>query len=285
MKRRKRTGVVLLLIAAAVALALHWGEDRGPVYNGRHIADWVDLALDGNVQDREAENVVVAIGAPAVPFIARKGLHDRCHTHPYLNWDRAEFLCDHHPWIGGLAVKIGVLKLENCVLRHELASGLLGQIGTNAQAAIPDLIDCLKHCPNPHYFDTQDWIDLLGDISGTNRAALPYLTYLARQDDSFSLRSAAVAFSIDGDTNLVEETCQRVTKRDPAELAQLAQLVLDRGLWWLQSDELNLQLVPLLKQRYSNPSMDAEAKECLREEIRKRTGETMEAEDATGPRD
>jgi len=280
MKRKRRIGIVLLLlllVLAAIGVGLHQREDRGPLYQGRPTADWVTLALKG---DSNAVAAVEAIGAAAVPFLARMGLHDRCHTHPSLSYSSIDSFCDNHPWIGGLAVRIGVIQLENCVSKHEMAGWLLSLMRTNAAAAIPDVIDCLEHCPSAHYVNALDFLELLPDISGTNTAAIPYLTYRARLDDSLSLRAAAMAFYIDGETNLFVETCQSLAKRAPDELVGSQEL-----FWFRDVDELNVHLVPLLKELGAYSWLDASAEECVPEEVTVRTNKATATEEAAGPRD
>ena len=68
------------LLVAALFWLRHAREERGPMYRGRHIADWVAEALEKD-GSRAASEVVVEIGAPAVPFIAKQGLHDPSHSH------------------------------------------------------------------------------------------------------------------------------------------------------------------------------------------------------------
>ena len=65
--------------------------------------------------------------------------------------------------------------VDNCVGKHGQACWLLSCMGTNAQAAIPGVIDCLEHCPTLHFMDRLELLDTLGDISATNPAAIPYL--------------------------------------------------------------------------------------------------------------
>ena len=137
------------------------------------------------------------IGAPAVPFIARRGLHDKCHTFHFLSSDHVLAFGMGHPRLNRwLRTDSWV---DNCVGKHGQACWLLFCMGTNAPAAIPDVIDCLEHCPALHVMHHLDLLDTLGEISGTNPAAIPYLTKHARNGE---LRAAAVAYYINGQTNL-----------------------------------------------------------------------------------
>jgi hypothetical protein len=78
MDARAKRIVGLLLFVAAGAGALLWRPAQGPVHQGRRTAQWVDQALHDDGRS-EAVGAVLKIGRPAVPFLARRGLHDKCH--------------------------------------------------------------------------------------------------------------------------------------------------------------------------------------------------------------
>jgi len=252
----------LLLVAAAVAGGLHWRPDRGPVYQGRRTADWVEQAFQ-DPPSSAAFAAVVKIGAPAVPFIARR-LHDRSHKLRFLSSSNIMPFGPRHPRINDLVA----VHLENCTDKHLRASWLLWLMGTNAQAAIPDVIDCLKHCHSMHIMSHVDLLDTLGEISGANPAAIPYLTKLARGDDSLNLRAAATAYQINGQTNLFVETCQRLSRQNPTGFLQ------DHELFWFEDDpKLNQHLVPLLEKLYLDPQLDSNDKAMALDDLESRTND------------
>jgi hypothetical protein len=86
MNRGARILFALLLVGTALSCARLWLAPRGPLYKGRRTADWVAQALHEKSRS-EAFEAVLQIGAPAVPFIARRGLHDRCHKFHFLSYD------------------------------------------------------------------------------------------------------------------------------------------------------------------------------------------------------
>ena len=131
-------------------------------------------------------------------------------------------------------------------------------LGTNAHAAIPDVIDCLENCRGLHFVNAQDLLDTLGEISGTNPAAIPYLTKRARRDDAWSLRAAALAYYIDGRTNLLVETCQRLARKDPRALLGGQEL-----FWFREDHALNEHLVPLLERLYAAPGLASRDQESI----------------------
>jgi hypothetical protein len=253
MKTLSLKGPVAFTALIAIIAAIFWPRDRGPVYGGRSTADWVKEALSDDSASGACE-VVFSIGAPAVPFIARQGLHDRCHRWPFLSIDRTLIFSWHHPRLAGLMERAGLL--QNCVMQHGRACWMLSRIGTNAQAAIPDVADCLEHCPNQHYIDGLELVDTLGDISGTNLAAIPCLTRCARGTHSLCLHAAAVAYSIDGKTNLLLETCRRLAVQD------LEQLLGGEELFRLRGEEaLNQHLVPFFKALAADPRLTSQQRE------------------------
>ncbi|MCB1129398.1 MAG: hypothetical protein KDM81_23050, partial [Verrucomicrobiae bacterium] len=143
-------------------------------------------------------------------------------------------------------------------------------MGTNAQAAVPDLIDCLEHCPQLHYVDTTELLNTLGEVSGASRTAIPFLTHYAR--DYLSLRAAVVAYFIDGQTNLLVETCQRLAQQNPLHLLRTHEL------YWLREDHLlNQHLVPLFEQLHSDPRCGADERRSVLFELECRGGDAEEA--------
>jgi hypothetical protein len=135
----------------------------------------------------EAFEAVLQIGAPAVPFIARHGLHDKGHKFHFLAWDHVYYFCTNHPRLSRWLRIDSWLGRDNCVGRHDQARLPLSCMGTNAQTAIPDVIDCLEHCPSLHFINAQDLPDTLGDISGTNLD--PRLAPRDRESVMFELES------------------------------------------------------------------------------------------------
>ena len=268
MKRAAKIVFTLLLIVAAIGCALLWLAPPGPLYKGRRTADWVAQALRDESRS-EAFEAVLQIGAPAVPFIARRGLHDKCHTFHFLAWDHVDYFCTTHPW---LSRWLGIgrwVRLDNCVGKHDQARWLLFCMGTNAQAAIPDVIDCLEHCPALHVMHHLDLLDTLGEISGTNPAAIPFLARLARNGD---LRAAAVAYYIHGQTNLLVETCQLLARRHPDWLLSGQEL-----FWFREDHELNQHLVPLLERLYADPRLESRSRDAVMFELESRSNDATAA--------
>jgi hypothetical protein len=260
--------IALLFVAAMVCATRWWPEDRGPVYEGRDTADWVEEALHDKSRSAAFE-AVLKIGAPAVPFIMRQGLYGRSHHFHFLSTDRIMYFSENHP---RLYRWLKLDELDFCVVRHEQASWLLWCMGTNAQAAIPDVINCLDNCPELHFINAQSLMDTLGEISGTNPAAIPYLTKYARTDYSLNLRAAAIAYQINGQTNLLVETCERLARKDPQTLLDGQEL-----FWFRQDHELNRHIVPLLEKLYSNPQLDAIHREFIVFELQSRTNDARAA--------
>jgi hypothetical protein len=93
--RRRTKIVLLLLVLAGVAYLVHWEFSRGPIYEGRHVAEWVADALSQD-SGMTARDMVVKIGKPAVPFVAR-AMHDRCHRLGFLSSGRVGLFSANHP--------------------------------------------------------------------------------------------------------------------------------------------------------------------------------------------
>jgi hypothetical protein len=259
----------LLIISAAMWLA--WPVDCGPLYQGRHMTDWVDAALH---DDENACQTVLKIGPPAVPYLARQGFNGRSHSIPSLTTSRVQIFGDHHPRLRKW------LKLDDwdfCVGRHASACCLLDQMGTNAQAAVPAVARCLISCPELHYIDEIMLIDTLGYISGTNQAGIPALGQVARWNDSASLVAAAVAYRIDGRTNLMVETCGCMAQKDPRRFAEelwdidigfpapdKSEGHADKPYPSLRDDHrLNQYLVPLFEKFYYDPRLDEAGRKIM----------------------
>jgi hypothetical protein len=263
MSKRRKT--IILAIAILLAIVFTWHihsiSNQGSIYEGRHVAEWVADAL----KDENAEAVVLRIGEPAVPFIAKQGLHDICHSFPWLSWDSLYFFRYNHPWL-----PLWIERKENCDVKHWNAMFLLQKIGTNAQAAIPDVIHYMEHCPEHHSTDWVDAIDVLREISGTNMAAIPYLTKWAQMGD---LRAGYAAYEINGGKiDVFVEACNVRAKRDPREL--IISYELD---WARDDDDLNNQLIPLFERMYSDPRLDADYRFLILDWLTKRGAYSKEA--------
>jgi hypothetical protein len=271
MKRRAKIIFAILLIAAGLGWLLREREDRGPLYEGRHVADWVADAMRED-SPSNATAMVLKIGAPAVPFIAKLALHDPSHTNPRLAYDEASVFCDNHPLLGRMALWSHVLKLHNCVSEHESARWILSQMGANAVAAVPDVIDCFEHCPNAHFMNGQDMLDTLGEICGTNPVAIAFLTRSARATNSYSLRAAVIAYCNDEQTNLMVETCERLAREEPESILHSQEL-----FWFREDHALNQHLVPLLERLYDDPKVDASGRESILFELESRSNDATAA--------
>lgn len=270
MLTRHRRWIVfaVALMAATLVSLLHDWEVRGPLYQGRDIADWVADALMENGLSKPASDVVLEIGTPAVPFIAKHGLHAPSHKNPWLAYDSVDAYCNKHPVLGGLALKLHVLKLHNCVSEHTQAWWLLSRIGTNAVVAVPDVIDCIEHCPNAHFITAQDLLDTLGTIGVNDPGALTYLTQLARQTNSLSLRAATYVYWRTGDTNLMMQT---ISDLGPRALGGME-------LSWLREDHaLNQHIIPVLERMYHDPKLDALAQSSILSELESRGNDATAA--------
>jgi hypothetical protein len=266
--RRKTILVGFLLLVLVIIGLTRWRENRGPMFEGRHVADWVDEALqhDGRTP---AFETVLKIGEPAVPFIARQGLYGRAHTFHFLSTDRLWIFANYHPRLHRL---LKMDKWDFCISRHLQASWLLYLLGTNAQAAIPDVIACLDHCPELHYMHTMSLLDTLGEISGTNPAAIPFLTSCTNGDASSNLHVAYLVYGIDGRTNFFIEICRRMARTDPKDFVEA------RELDWLCDDhQLNQHLVPLLEGLYASPMLDDRARESVMFALESRSNDATAA--------
>jgi hypothetical protein len=259
---RKRNILRLAVAAVVAGCALHWWPDNDPVYEGRRTSVWVAQAFEDPLR-RDAMEAVKEIGAPAVPFIAKR-LHDRSHTLTFLSAEKVWAFRYRHPRLDGWMAE----HVDNCAGKHDRAGWLLRLIGTNAQAAIPDVIDCLENCPSLHSYPATQLLDTLGDISGTNLAAIPYLTRRAGGNDSLSLRAAAVAYNIDGKTNLIIKTCERLSREDPGCLLGSEELG-----WYRDDRELNRHLVPLLERLYLDRNLDSRERESAICALQSRTND------------
>jgi hypothetical protein len=271
MDRGVKTVFTLPLIVIAIGCALLWLAPRGPLYEGRRTADWVEQALREESR-AEAFEAVLHIGAPAVPFIARQGLHNKYHKLYFLSDDYVAALCRNHPVLYRWLRIVPWINYDGCTARHDRARWLLSCMGTNAQAAIPDVIDCLEHCRGLHFINAQDLLDTLGEISGTNPVAIPYLTKLARRDGSLCLRAAVLAYGINGRTNLLVETCQRLAWKDPRALVGTQEL-----FWFRENHELNEHLVPLLEELYADPRLASADQESVMLELESRSNDATAA--------
>ncbi len=256
----RRRSILLLLVVVATGCALHWWPDRGPMYHGRRTADWVAQAFKDRSRSESFE-AVLKIGAPAVPFVARR-LHDQSYTFHFLSADNLFYFCDHHPILGRW------VSVENCADKHAQAAWLLWCMGTNAQAAIPDVTDCLESCRSMHVMGALDLLDTLAEISGTNPAAIPSLTRLAGEDDSLSMRAAATAYYINGQTNLFVKTCERLSRKEPEWLLDGPEL-----FWFRNEPELNRHLVPLLEKLYLDPRLASRQREEAFDALASRTND------------
>jgi hypothetical protein len=238
-----------MMLTAGLVLCLR--TPPAPVYQGRSVAAWVDEAMKGG-QSSAAFVTVLEIGAPALPFIIRKGLYHPCHRLKFLSYGVVEGFRFNYPLLGRWVPQ------DNCVLRHYLTRELIRSLGTNAQAAIPGLIDCLEHCPNLHCVNAWDLLDTLSEINETNPAVIPYLSRRANQDDCLTLPAAALAYVINQQTNLLVETCARLARKNPAALLGTPELYGFR-----EDHELNRHIVPLLEKLYFDTRLNNSDRESV----------------------
>lgn len=264
--KRQRTFILLLLIAVLIAFAWHRRSQHGPVYQGRPVSEWVALALkddDSGVND--AAHTVVKIGAPAVPFIIEQGLYDKKHL--FLN-KKIEWLRWHLP------EKIRWRETDPCNGRHGTAAWMLSEIGKPAHAAVPDIINCIEHCPDNHYVQWLDLIDALRDVSEGNDEAVPYLTKFANNTNyTDRLRAAVNVYYIkNGETNLMLETIDSLAKLKPDELLG------SRELFWVREDhEMNRHVVPLLVKLACDPHLTIEQRASALSDLEDRTNDISAA--------
>ena len=272
MSRRAKGIAILLVVVAVTSCVLLWQSAEGPVYRGQRTAVWVKQALHDKSRSTAFE-AVLQIGTPAVPFIASQGLHNKYHRLYFLsdNYVAGSGLVQHHPWLWSWLRKVPWINYDACAARHYQARWLLSCVGTNAQAAIPDVTDCLERCPGLHFYQVMELLDTLGEISGTNHTAIRYLTKRARGKGSLCLRAAAVAYDIDAQTNLLVETCQRLALTDPSEL-------LSQELSWSRDDhQLNEHLVPLLEKLYADPRLLSSDRAAAMFELESRSNDATAA--------
>jgi len=257
MRRSKKILVCSLLLALVAALAWYWQAASGPLYHGRHVSDWVDEALQAN-PGTNATGQVLQLGAAAVPYITSQGLYGRSHVLPSLSTARLrDFSGRHHR----TSVWLHLYKLDSCAIRHERAGRLLLTLGPAARAAIPDLINCLEQCPELNDTLTLQLQDTLAAINGTNLTALPYFIRCARKKTD--LHAATLAYDLDGQTNLLVETCQQLALIYPQGLATSPDLA-----QFADNHPLNGYFVPLLEKIYLtskfNPDLHRAALKALK---------------------
>jgi hypothetical protein len=262
----RRRYILVLLIVVVVGCTLLWRPDRGPLYHGRRTADWVEEALNDNGRT-EAFEAVLKIGPPAVPFVVR-GLHDPSHKSHFLSPTQADNFTYHYPRIAKWTGIDGWRDVVQCAGKHYQAAWLLWCMGTNAQAAIPDVIDCLETCPNLHYGAESELYDTLLGISGTNPAAIPFLTKCARSPYSMPLRSAVLVYYVDGQKSLLVETCERLSRENTSELLDGPEL-----FWFRNDPALNQHLVPLLEKLYLDPTLASRERASAFNELASRTND------------
>jgi len=265
MRRRNKILIVAVLLLAA-AFAWHWQVARGPVYEDRHITDWVDEALSSNTATN-AQAMILQIGEPAVPYIARQGLYGRSHVYTFLASDRLRTFSDKHHRI---SVWLSLRKWDHCVPRHQRAVWLLSSLGTKAQAAVPDLINCLEHCPEIQSADTIALQDTLAKIGGTNSAVIEYFTRSARANDD--LHAAVLTYQLDGRTNLLVETCEAIALKQPQVLAFPGELSRFRA-----DHALNQYLVPLFEKIYFKPKLNFQNRAQVMSELEARGDDATNA--------
>ena len=78
MSRRAKGIAILLVVVAVTSCALLWQSAEGPVYQGHRTVVWVKQSLHDKSRSTAFE-AVLQIGAPAVPYVARQGLHNKYH--------------------------------------------------------------------------------------------------------------------------------------------------------------------------------------------------------------
>jgi hypothetical protein len=226
-----------------------------PLYDGHTAGYWVDQALKTDKWvNPKPYDMVRKIGAPALPYIQQWGLDDICHEVSDLDYWGKQLFMEEHPLLGKLIVHLGLMDPDySCIEAHYRAMVMLRDLGTNAQAAILDVADCIETCPALHTMNRQAMLELLPKISGTNQAAMPYLTEKAERMDDFSVNAAMVAYEIAGDTNLLFRTCEVMLKKKPSRV-----LWMDEAIWFSEHPELNFGLVPLLEKAYPAPELNEE---------------------------
>jgi hypothetical protein len=258
MSHRVKAIAIVVLVLAAIGFALLGLSAGGPVYQGRRTAVWVRLALLADSRSGAYETVL-NIGPAAVPYVARQGLHDKSHTFHFLSGEDLLAFRTGHPRLCRWPLVDRLLRRDYCVARHEMSIRLLWRMGTNAQAAVPDVIDCLEHCPSLrfHHAEARGLLETLSRIAGTSPIAVAYLTKLARGD--LNLRAAVYAYYLTGQTNLLVETCQRLAQANPSGWLS------GQTLFWFTEDPImNQQVVAMLKGLSANPRLcDRDRKSAL----------------------
>ena len=222
-----------VLLAALAALQLTSRTDRNSArFKGVAVSTWVRRALVEEPQFTNA-GVVLRIGSPAVPYLI-EGLKDKSHNPLML---RLEWIRWHLPasWQWE--------KSEPCAARHRNAMALLSQMGEKGQPAVPAIIRCLETCPDQHYVDGLECFEALAEIGRAATNAVPFLTKVARCNNSFHIRAAATEYFITDRTNLIVETVLRLAKNNPQEIVSTHEL-----FWFRDDARLNQVFVPLFVQ-------------------------------------
>ena len=126
----------LIVLIVAVVLTLRWASSREPVYEGRTASEWF-LHCSNSTHERAAHEAFKAMGTNALPFLISKV--ERRGNRLY------QFYKDRYPKLPVSLLKI--LPRPPGVQRQQtVAVERLHALGTNAQPAVPALLDYLEEC-------------------------------------------------------------------------------------------------------------------------------------------
>jgi len=183
-------------------VCLFWGglfvlfRFREPSHKGKPISYWVNRACRYDAS--EAVEEVTMIGSPSVPLLI-SNLHARDTTFRVAYAEFREIAPD---WLSNRLPEVPRADEIRCS-----AERVLGFLGTNAVAAVPDLIQYLK-CSTTD--EAGNIVTTLAAIGPGAHTAVPDLhAMLTNADSMFLVNVAGALWQIDKETNLVVEICSK----------------------------------------------------------------------------
>ena len=253
-------------VLAAIALAVWPWPAYDPIYKGKRVSQWIELADAERFvtnTDSAARYTVLEMGSLAVPVLKRM-LDDKSHHAIYR---KLEALRRHLPR------KLRWDEPGSCVVKHDVACGLLSEMGEAARPAVPAMVQCFENCPEQHYIDNWELIQDLSMLGPVAREALPLLIREAKTTNGgYQLAAAAAAFHIGNDTNLLGETFCRLAAQDPKDFFASME-----RFWFRTNHDLNLRLVPVLAGLLLKENIDDSVRLWVIDDLRSRGPDALPA--------
>jgi hypothetical protein len=173
----KRVYIALAFLLVVLAGVIGWQvlRLREPVYQGRRLSVWLEMAtrqrMSGNPYDREVE-AIRHIGTNALPvLIAMLRAHDMRLKQVIMTWAQKQ--------------KLVHFNFRSADQRREDAFTGYVALGSLASVQIPNLMDCLTNDPSPNV--RMAAASALGQIGPDARVAAPAL-FRAAKDTNETVR-------------------------------------------------------------------------------------------------